>query len=221
MATVRMADKRVDEIVRNARKKYEEVNKPMEFDTTMTDNLFTETYASKLQSYYLWMEEHFPEIPVTKTSIDAVKLTYLEPSDREDEEDSLYDRSKDCDLSTAQWVPSTFTDRHGTFTIQVELDDPCLQHAIQVDNFNNELRDKTWEYEREVRDLCYQFKTLNQALKHMPSLEKLCDPDDIARVHEKVDRKKADEIIQDVVDDKGQQLKEVLLESSLLGDDNV
>ena len=221
MATVRMADKRIDEIVRRARKKFEEVRKPMEFDTTMTDNLFTETYASKLQSYYLWMEEHFPEIPVTKTSIDAVKLTYLEPSDQEDEEDSYYEQSKNCDLSTAQWVPSTFTDRYGTFTIKVELDNPCLQHAIQVDNFNNKLRDDTWEYEREVRDLCYQFKTLNQALKHMPSLEKLCDPDDVARVHEKVDRKKADEIMQDVVDDKGQQLKEVLLESSLLGDNNV
>ena len=221
MATVRMADKRVDDIVSKARKKYEEVNKPMEFDTTMTDNLFTEAYASKLQSYYLWMEEHFPEIPVTKTSIDAVKLTYLEPSDQEDEEDAIYDRSKDCDLSTSQMVPSTFTDRYGTFTIQVELDNPCLQHAIQVNNFNNDLRDKAWEYEREVRDLCYQFKTLNQALKHMPALEKLCDPDDIARVHEKVDRNKAEEIMQDVVDDKGQQLKEVLLESSLLGDDNV
>lgn len=221
MATVRMADRRVDDIVDKARKKYEEVNKPMEFDTTMTDNLFTEVYASKLQSYYLWMEEHFPEIPVTKTSIDAVKLTYLEPSDLEDEEDSLYDRSKECDLSTSQMVPSTFTDRYGTFTIQVALDNPCLQHAIQVDNFNNDLHDKTWSYEREVRDLCYEFKTLNQALKHMPALEKLCDPDDIARVHEKVDRNKAEEIMQDVVDDKGQQLKEVLLESSLLGDDNV
>ena len=133
----------------------------------------------------------------------------------------MYDQSKNCDLSTSQTVPSTFTDRYGTFTIQVELDNPCLQHAIQVDNFNNDLRDKAWEYEREVRDLCYQFKTLNQALKHMPALEKLCDPDDIARVHEKVDRNKAEEIMQDVVDDKGQQLKEVLLESSLLGDDNV
>ena len=221
MATVRMADKRIDEIVRKARKKFEEVNKPMEFDTTMADNLFTEAYASKLQSYYLWMEEHFPEIPVTKTSIDSVVLRYLEPSDQEDEEDAMYDRSKDCDLSTSQLVPSTFTDRYGTFTIQVELDNPCLQHAIQVNNFNNDLRDKTWSYEREVKDLCRQFKTLNQALKHMPALEKLCDPNDIARVHEKVDRNKAEEIIQDAVDEKGQQLKEVLLESSLLGDINV
>ena len=68
MATVRMADKRVNDIVDKARKKFEEVNKSMEFDTTMTDNLFSEAYASKLQSYYLWMEEHFPEIPVTKTN---------------------------------------------------------------------------------------------------------------------------------------------------------
>ena len=221
MATVRMADKRIDEIVRKARKKFEEVNKPMEFDTTMADKLFTETYSSKLHAYYVWMEDHFPEVPVAKTSIDAVTLRYLEPSDREDEEDSLYDRTKDCTFSTSQTVPSTFTDRYGAFTMQVELDNPCLQHAIQVDNFNNDLRDKTWAYEREVRDLCYQFKTLNQALKHMPALEKLCDPNDIARVHEKVDRNKAEEIMQDAVDEKGQQLKEVLLESSLLGDDNV
>ena len=40
-------------------------------------------------------------------------------------------------------------------------------------------------------------------------------------MHEKVDRNKAEEIMQDAVDEKGQQLKEVLLESSLLGDDNV
>ena len=221
MATVRMADRRIDDIVRKARRKFEEVNKPMEFDTTMADKLFTEAYSSKLQAYYVWMEDHFPEIPVHKMSIDAIELKYLEPSDREDEEDALYNRTKYCNFSTSQTVPNTFTDRNGTFTIEVELDNPCLQHAMQVDNFNNDLRERTWAYESEVRDLCRQFKTLNQALKHMPALEKLCDPDDIARVHEKVDRSKAEEIMQDAVDAKGQQLKEVLLESSLLGDDNV
>lgn len=220
MATVRMADKRVDDIVRRAKRKYEEINKPMEADTTLADNLFSDTFSSQLKLYYQFMLDNFPTIEVRQTSVDSITLEYFEPSDREGEEDSLIDSTRSVDLSVEQKVPSAFVTKYGSLRIRVELNDPCLQNAIQVNNFNNDLNDKTWTYEREVRDLCYEFKTLNQALKHMPALEKLCDPDDIARVHEKVDRNKAEEIMQDAVDEKGQQLKEVLLETSLLGDNN-
>ena len=220
MATVRMADKRVDNIVKRAVKKYEEVNKPMEYDTTLADNLFSDTFASKLKLYYQFMLDNFPTIEVKQTPVDSITLEYLEPSEVEDQEDSLIDRTRSVDLSVEQRVPSAFVNRYGSLRIRVGLNDPCLQNAIQVNNFNNDLNDKTWTYKKEVRDLCNGFKTLNQALKHMPALEKLCDSDDIARVHEKVDRNKAEEIMQDVVDEKGQQLKEVLLETSLLGDNN-
>ena len=65
-----------------------------------------------------------------------------------------------------------------------------------------------------------KFPTLNQALRAFPSLEKLCDAEDVRKVHQKVDRTARRNELQEIAEEEGQELKEILLTSSLLGDDD-
>jgi hypothetical protein len=65
----------------------------------------------------------------------------------------------------------------------------------------------------------YKFSTLNQLLKAAPYIKDLVPQDKVTKMYEKDDRSGRRAELAEVADSELQELREVLLEDALLGDD--
>ena len=100
-----------------------------------------------------------------------------------------------------------------------DMDDPCIKDLLNVLNYNKSLAEKLDEYRVNLKHVLGQFPTLNQALRIMPELsEFITDSEVMEKVHKKVDRKQQIKELQEVSKEKGDQIRQTILSSSLLGD---
>jgi len=90
----------------------------------------------------------------------------------------------------------------------------CVEYNYKIRALRNQSKDK-------VDELLHKFTTLNQALKAWPALSKLVDPEKIAKVHEKQQRKRKQEQQKEIADQVvlDNDLNKTILSASLLGDD--
>ena len=90
---------------------------------------------------------------------------------------------------------------------------------MAIENYNSDLRQKKRNYVRQLEDVMYKFSTLNQLLKAAPYIKDLVPQDKLTKMYEKDDRSGRRAELAEVADSELQELREVLLEDALLGDD--
>ena len=220
MATVRMADYRKRDIVSRATTKWEEVNPEKEYDSSVGDALYTEKLSKNIEKYEAFMEENFPELDVKQTEISSLSIRFTKATEDEDIEDAYNTYRGSLPMTTYKNVPTALTTGYDRLELNLEPNHEAVVHYLNVKNFNESLDTKKYEYRTKIKDMLDKFPTLNQALRAFPSLEKLCDQEDVRKVHQKVDRTARRNELQEIAEEEGQELKEILLTSSLLGDDD-
>tara|TARA_R100001463_G_scaffold43596_1_gene90939 strand:+ start:3272 stop:3937 length:666 start_codon:yes stop_codon:yes gene_type:complete len=220
MATVRMADYRKRDIVKKAENKWDEVNPKRGYDPSVGEALFTEKLSKNIEKYEAFMEENFPELDVKQSEISELSIRFTKATEEEDQEDAYDTYRGSVPLTTYKNVPKALTTGYDTVELTLPPTHEAVIHYLDVKNFNESLDTRQYEYRTKIKDMLDKFPTLNQALRAFPSLEKLCDAEDVRKVHQKVDRTARRNELQEIAEEEGQELKEILLTSSLLGDDD-
>ena len=85
--------------------------------------------------------------------------------------------------------------------------------------FNDNLHVKQNAYIRNIREVLDRFSTLNQLLKAAPYVKDLVPQDRLQKMHEKDDRSGRRQEQAEIAENELSELREVLLEDALLGDD--
>ena len=148
-----------------------------------------------------------------------VRRKHAQPDTCEDGEGNDYTRR----LSYTLRCPSTdvpkFLCYYDELRLEVPCDDPTIVECMAIENFNTDLRQKKRNYIRQLEDVMYKFSTLNQLLKAAPYIKDLVPQDKLTKMYEKDDRSGRRAELAEVADSELQELREVLLEDALLGDD--
>jgi len=99
--------------------------------------------------------------------------------------------------------------------------DKTVNYLCEVVEYNYKLEAQRSLAVRKVEDLLEQFTTLNQALKAWPALSKLVEPEKLAKVHEKQQRKRKQDLQKQMADKVvvDNELNKTILSASLLEDD--
>ena len=116
-------------------------------------------------------------------------------------------------------VPSALVKYGDEMHVQVPNDNPTFLQCVEVEMFNTNLREKKSEYMSGVRSGLDEFSTLNQLLKQAPEMSSLVPQDRLQKMHEKDDRTQRAKEQKDIAESQFAELREVLLEDALLGDD--
>lgn len=210
MATVRLGRARAHEIRRQAITLWEENNPRKEFSTVFGDKILEELLP-KIQQAKESLSNILDSLcKVNEQTIDSIKVV---TKDTEESQTFI------IPLSKARVIPYNFLNwEYGHFKVPLSFNHPVFKHCNEVSEFNNDREDQFRQYERQVESLLDNYPTLNQLLTAAPWMSKLCDPDDIAKVHEKVDRAGRRKELHQLAEDEGKELRETILTSSLLGD---
>ena len=101
-------------------------------------------------------------------------------------------------------------------------EDKTFNYICEVHEHNSKLEANRDLAAREVRVLLEKFTTLNQALKAWPALSKLIAPEKLAKVHEKQQRKRKQDLQKEMADEVivGSDINKTILAGALLGDDD-
>jgi hypothetical protein len=86
--------------------------------------------------------------------------------------------------------------------------------------FNDNLYTKKREYVENIRTVLNRFSSLNQLMKAAPYIKDLVPQEKIQKMHEKDDRTGRRQEQAEIADTELAELREVLLEDALLGDDS-
>lgn len=242
MATVRMSNKLIDQMVNTAGKKFEKQNPSKEYADTAGDSFATEFKLSELASNTeKHIEETWEESPWT-VSINTSRISTVEIGARVetyDEDGNLdtngnydaggnylgsYDSDKyktfELPLSSPIVVPDLINTGYNTAKITVPQDNAIFMQCSAVDAHNKKAREELYEFKNKLRDTLGQFTTLNQALKASDNKYSALVPHEtMQRVLEKDDRKKREQELAEIASQDIDTLSEVLLTDSLLGDD--
>jgi len=242
MATVRMSQKLVDQMVSAAGKKFENQNPSKEYPATAGDSFATEFKLAELSSN---TEKHFEEnwedsswtVSLNTSRISTIEIgARMETYDEDGNLDTngnydaggnylgSYDSDKyktfDLPLSSPIVVPDLVNASYNTAKITVPQDNELFMQCSDVDAHNKKVRQDLYEFKNNLRDTLNQFTTLNQALKASNNKYSALVPHDtMERVLEKDDRKKRQQELAEIVGKDIDTLSEVLLTDSLLGDD--
>ncbi len=225
MATVRMSQRLIDEMVSTASRKFEKQNPKKEFPATAGDKIVDEfKLVDKCLSTKKYMEETWGSM--AKVPTNTVSSVYIESQlseyDDEGEYRQSYQREKSyhLDLSTPIEVPELLNTRYGSFTLKVEPTNEVFIQCYSIDQENRRIADRQYEFKNDLRNTLRQFTTLNQALKASDgAYGKLVPQESMTRVMEKDDRTRRATELAEIAQKDISTLQEVLLTDSLLGDD--
>lgn len=225
MATVRMSQKLIDNMVSNASRKFEKQNPKKEFPATAGDKIVDEF---KLIDKCLSTKKHVEEtwgsmakVPTSTVSSVCIK-SELSEHDDSGEYRSSYERRKSyvLDLSTPLEVPEILDPRYGSFDLNVGHTNEIFIQCYAIDQENTRITERQYEFKNDLRNTLRQFTTLNQALKASDgAYGKLVPQESMTRVMEKDDRTRRAAELAEIAQKDISTLQEVLLTDSLLGDD--
>jgi hypothetical protein len=210
MATVRLGRARARDILYRARDLWVQTNPTKDFSTTFGDKI---------------LEELLPKMQQAKESLSTILGSIYRVVEEPIEElrvirkDSENRRAYRIPLSVKRDIPASIVNYvYGNFEVPLPSEHPVFAHCEEVTEFNKNRENQLNDYEHQVQDLLDNYPTLNQLLTAAPWISKLCDPDDIAKVHKKVDRTGKRKELHQLAEDEGKDLRETILTSSLLGD---
>ena len=242
MSTVRMSDYLRRDVVRAFEESHKKSKSPIESDPVRGDAIYNRYIGPKVEAAKTAMQEHLGDImdPTNMFGV-ANQLRCVVPihesrstwaDDNEDktittelnETHTLY-----IPLSTERVVPVSIQKSSYGGTAYAEdmlykfdrYDDADLNYLCECFEYNQKLEAQRDVASHKVNNLLCKFTTLNQALKAWPALSKLVEPEKLAKVHEKQQRKRKQEQQKQMADEVvlDNELNKTILTASLLGDD--
>ena len=145
------------------------------------------------------MEENFPELDVKQSEISELSIRFTKATEDEDIEDAYNTSRGSVPLTTYKNVPKALTTGYDTVELTLPPTHEAVIHYLDVKNFNESLDTSSMNIVQRLK-ICWISFQLLITLRAFPSLEKLCDAEDV-KVHQKVDRARRNEL-QEIVKKK-------------------
>lgn len=218
MKTVRLSRNLQEDITRAADNKYKNANPEKEYpqdgySVMQRLGVIDKTERTKKMFNDIW-DRNLP-----MQNVDSVQLRSEAVEPDEDGEGNDYTRRLSYTLRCPATDVPKFLCYYDELRLEVPCDDPTIVECMAIENFNSDLRQKKRNYIRQLEDVMYKFSTLNQLLKAAPYIKDLVPQDKLTKMYEKDDRSGRRAELAEVADSELQELREVLLEDALLGDD--
>ena len=235
MSTVRMSDYLVNDILRAFENSYDKAHPPLEVKTKYGDRIYNMYIGPNIESLLAAAESSFGDLfnaetmfgksftiqacaPVTTSEVvsDTFNKSSVEATLKEDFIFSI-------SLSTERLIPKR-VESYAVEDVRFHFDryeDKNVNYVCEAIEYNSKLKAKKRLSSREVKALLEKFTTLNQALKAWPALSKLVDSEKLAKVHEKQQRKRNQELQKEMADEVvvDHELNKTILTGALIEDD--
>lgn len=220
MKTVRLSEQLKRDILKNAEDKFNNANPAKEFPqdgyaVLQRLGIVDKTNRSKQVFKEIWGQD------MSLREIDNIRLV-AEPVDENDDGEGNYHRGRTLEFAipcTPTKVPR-FMANYDTLEYEVPPTDETVVECMAIRNFNEERDTSKREYRNKLDGVMERFSTLNQLLKAAPYIKDLVPQDKLTKMYEKDDRSGRRKELAEVAENELQDLREVLLEDALLGDDD-
>ena len=218
MKTVRLSRNLQDDIRRSAEAKYKNANPEKEYpqdgySVMQRLGVIDKTERTKKMFADIW------DRTLPMQNVDNIQLRSEAVEDDDDGDGNAYTRNLSYTLRCPPTDVPKFLCYYDELRLDVPCDDPTIVQCMAIENYNSDLRQKKRNYVRQLEDVMYKFSTLNQLLKAAPYIKDLVPQDKLTKMYEKDDRSGRRAELAEVADSELQELREVLLEDALLGDD--
>ena len=234
MSTVRMSDYLRRDICRAFEESHKKSKPEMELDVARGDAIYNTYIGPKVQEVQTAMQSAFGDMFETdqlfskKNQIQCIvpmnttSCSYSGAVETQLDED--YTLS--VPLSTERLMPVGIDNSYGNYTKEIKFhfdryEDKDLNYLCECVEYNYKIRALREQSKNKVEELLEKFTTLNQALKAWPALSKLVEPEKLAKVHEKQQRKRKQEQQKEIADQVvlDNDLNKTILSASLIGDE--
>ncbi len=218
MKTVRLSQSLKYDIRRAAEKKYDSANPKQEYAKDGMQLFIDEGYQQKIDVTSKQFKDVWGfDIPVNTVRYLIISSQYLDSTD--DEGNEHYEtKSYTLDLPNVE-VPTVLVRYGDEMRVKVSPDNPTFLHCIETEMFNSNRDRKKREYVNNLDTVLCKFSTLNQLMKAAPYIKDLVPQDRLQKMHEVDDRSGRKREQAEIADNELSELREVLLEDALLGDD--
>ena len=218
MKTVRLSRNLQDDIRRSAEAKYKNANPEKEYpqdgySVMQRLGVIDKTERTKKMFNDIW------DRTLPMQNVDCIQLRSEAVEADDDGEGNDYTRNLSYTLRCPPTDVPKFLCYYDELRLDVPCDDPTIVECMTIENYNKDLRNKKRNYVRQLEDVMYKFSTLNQLLKAAPYIKDLVPQEKLTKMYEKDDRSGRRAELAEVADSELQELREVLLEDALLGDD--
>ena len=220
MKTVRLSESLKRDIRREAQKEYESANPEREYPKDKGMEVFIgEGYQQKIDATTTHFRQTWGfDCPTNTVHTLVIKAEVVEPDS--DGEGNDYVDTKSYSLHLPDVPVPTMLVRYGDeMRVKVEPDNEVFVECMDVQMHN----DNRWKAEREylakIDNVLDRFATLNQLMKAAPYIKDLVPQDRLQKMYEKDDRSERRKEQAEIADNELSELREVLLEDALLGDE--
>ena len=220
MKTVRLSDSLRYAIRNNAEKKWTSANPVRQYPQDGMKVFTGLGYQQKIDQTM----EHFKstwgyDCPVNEVNTLVIAADVVEPDDDGEGNDYHYEERFSLTMPDVP-VPQTLCKYSDEMHVKVDPTDETFVQCMDVKMFNSKRDDKLREYNRNIREVLERFATLNQLMKAAPYIKDCVPQDRLQKMHEKDDRSERVKQQADLAENELSELREVLLEDALLGDDS-
>ena len=225
MKTVRLSEQLKRDIKRKAIDKFENANPKQTYPTDGL-KLFTKygiadkVLKTKAAFKEIW-DRDVPMDTVERIQLTSTAMVSKETWNHEKEE--YVQREEEDHFTFTLNIPSTkvpaFMVDYRDFKLEVPPDDETFVECYQVQVANDNLSSETSTFRRNIQETLDKFHTLNQLLKAAPYIKDLVPEDRLQKMYEKDDRGQRVKQQAEMAEHELSDLREVLLEDKLLGDD--
>jgi hypothetical protein len=218
MSTVRMSMRLMDEIKQAAQKKFDRTNPKTPYPETLADEIYDDLLAGKLDKVSKVVEKELNGVVKFKTTdCKNLKMTSIKKDVHGEKNKETFSLM----FTSSRTVPKFVVDSGWDPEVSVFVDNnyKAFKTCEKIKEDNRQLSTRRAEFLNNISDTLDKFTTLNQCLKAFPAIKDLVDHDYIEKVNKKDERKAKQEKLQQEVETNLSELKEVLLEDKLLGDD--
>ncbi len=240
MSTVRMSDYLRRDIVNKFEASHEKSKPNLELDTTRGDTIYNRYIGPNVEQAKEGLRNNLGDIldtnqmfgkantlkcsvPLNVTNAvwaNMIDGTYQSVTNLEEEYRFT------IPLSSERIVPMGIDQgSYNTYAREVVFnfdrhEDTDLNYLCECAEYNYKIEAQRKVASSKVNQLLMKFTTLNQALKAWPALSKLVDPEKLAKVHEKQERKRMQNIQKEMADKVvvDNDLNKTILSASLVGD---
>mgnify|MGYP001173026853 CR=1 FL=1 len=218
MKTVRLSQSLTYDIRRAAENKYDSANPKKEYAKDGMQLFIDEGYQQKIDVTSKQFKDVWGfDMPVNTVRYLVISSQYLDSTD--DEGNEHYEtKSYTLDLPNVE-VPTVLVKYGDEMRVKVDPDNPTFLHCIETEMFNSNRDRKKREYVNNLDTVLHKFSTLNQLMKAAPYIKDLVPQDRLQKMHEVDDRSGRKKEQAEIADNELSELREVLLEDALLGDD--
>ena len=213
MKTVRLSEQLKRDIRRAAEQKFDNANPKKSYPTDGMQLFIDQGYQQKVDTTTQQFKDVWGyEMPTDVATELVIASTVIDGAENESK------RSYTLQLPdiTIPRVVMSYSDR---MSVVVEPDNPTFLQCVEVEMFNDRIYEKKREYLQNIRNVLDRFSTLNQLLKAAPYIKDLVPQERIQKMHEKDDRTGRRQEQAEIAETELSELREVLLEDALLGDD--